>query len=143
MLQFALTAIQDEVRERRRKWTWEYFAERRDDRRKYVELFKKKQLNQLTSVGQNLVLFSFLIACSIRRNYQLSKRLRRSCPMRTLDFIVQLLVLSFERTLKPKGSSKKKGGRSRQRIGAVGPAGSGVLRPALSPRQKRMPSRAK
>lgn len=50
LLQFAGTAILEEVQERRRKWTWAYFAERRDDRKTYVELFKKKLQNPL--VGQ-------------------------------------------------------------------------------------------
>ncbi|KIP11945.1 hypothetical protein PHLGIDRAFT_21259 [Phlebiopsis gigantea 11061_1 CR5-6] len=44
---FALTAILDEVRQRRRQWTWDYFAERRDNRHRYVDLFKKKQLGPL------------------------------------------------------------------------------------------------
>ena len=48
LLQFATTAILDEVRERKRKWTWAYFAERRDDRQRYVDLFKKKQLGSLS-----------------------------------------------------------------------------------------------
>ena len=47
LLKFASTAILDEIRERRRQWTWAYFAERRDDRHRYVELFKKKQLGPL------------------------------------------------------------------------------------------------
>ncbi|KAJ3551176.1 hypothetical protein NM688_g4862 [Phlebia brevispora] len=47
LLKFATTAILDEVRERRRKWSWAYFAERRDDRHRYVELFKKKELGPL------------------------------------------------------------------------------------------------
>lgn len=47
LLQFAGKAILDEVHERNRKWTWGYFAERRDDRHRYVELFKKMQLNTL------------------------------------------------------------------------------------------------
>lgn len=41
---FAGDAILDSVRERRRRWTWAFFAERRDDRRRYVEIFKKKKL---------------------------------------------------------------------------------------------------
>ena len=41
-LRFACTAILESVRERRRRWTWAYFAERRDDRSRYVELFQKK-----------------------------------------------------------------------------------------------------
>ena len=48
LLQFATTAILDEVQERKRKWTWTYFAERRDDRLRYVDLFKKKQLGSLS-----------------------------------------------------------------------------------------------
>ncbi|KAF5370222.1 hypothetical protein D9615_010080 [Tricholomella constricta] len=44
---FAGNAILEGVRERNRKWTWAYFAERRDDRNKYVDLFQKKVLNLL------------------------------------------------------------------------------------------------
>ncbi|KAK7058962.1 Vacuolar protein sorting-associated protein 13 [Paramarasmius palmivorus] len=51
-LRFAATAILEGVRERHRRWTWEYFAERRDDRLRYVELFQKKTLATLT--GQDL-----------------------------------------------------------------------------------------
>ncbi|KAH7883589.1 vacuolar protein sorting-associated protein 13 [Phlebopus sp. FC_14] len=46
-LKFACAAILDGVRDRRRKWTWAYFAERRDDRNKYVELFERKVMNTL------------------------------------------------------------------------------------------------
>lgn len=35
------------MRDRRRKWTWAYFAERRDDRNNYVDLFQKKTLGTL------------------------------------------------------------------------------------------------
>ncbi|TBU65089.1 vacuolar protein sorting-associated protein 13 [Dichomitus squalens] len=58
LLNFATTAILDEVRERKRKWTWAYFAERRDDRLRYVDLFKKKQLGSLT--GTDVGLFDAL-----------------------------------------------------------------------------------
>ena len=44
-LRFAGRAILDSVHEKNRKWTWAYFAKRRDDRRKYVDLFKKRSLN--------------------------------------------------------------------------------------------------
>lgn len=44
---FAIQAILHEVRERRRKWTWAYFAERRDDRNEYVEFFKRKIMGTL------------------------------------------------------------------------------------------------
>ena len=49
LLTFAGNAILDSVRERKRRWTWDFFAERRDDRRRYVKLFKKKQLNTTTN----------------------------------------------------------------------------------------------
>ncbi|KZT02705.1 vacuolar protein sorting-associated protein 13 [Laetiporus sulphureus 93-53] len=48
LIRFAGRAILDEVHERRRRWAWAYFAERRDDRHRYLELFKKKQLNPLS-----------------------------------------------------------------------------------------------
>jgi vacuolar protein sorting-associated protein 13A/C len=38
-----------DIHDRNRRWTWEHFAERRDDRKAYVELFKKQMLNQLTA----------------------------------------------------------------------------------------------
>ncbi|KAG1757583.1 vacuolar protein sorting-associated protein 13 [Suillus lakei] len=47
LLRFAAQAILDGVHDRRRKWTWAYFAERRDDRNKYVEFFEKKMANSL------------------------------------------------------------------------------------------------
>ncbi|KAF7310912.1 hypothetical protein HMN09_00634500 [Mycena chlorophos] len=47
-LRYAGTAILEGVRERHRKWTWAYFAERRDDRNLYVALFQQKSLNTLT-----------------------------------------------------------------------------------------------
>ncbi|KAI0094888.1 vacuolar protein sorting-associated protein 13 [Irpex rosettiformis] len=55
---FARAAILEEVRDRHRRWTWSYFAERRDDRRHYVELFKSKQLGPLSP--QDLGLFDAL-----------------------------------------------------------------------------------
>jgi intermembrane lipid transfer protein VPS13 len=49
LLTFAGNAILDSVRDRKRRWTWAFFAERRDDRRRYVELFKKNQPKTLTN----------------------------------------------------------------------------------------------
>jgi hypothetical protein len=49
LLTFAGNAILDSVRERKRRWTWAFFAERRDDRRQYVKLFKAKQLSTSTN----------------------------------------------------------------------------------------------
>jgi vacuolar protein sorting-associated protein 13A/C len=59
-LRFAGAAILAGVRERNRKWTWEYFAERRDDRNKYVELFQKKILKTLSAPASPVSLVGFL-----------------------------------------------------------------------------------
>ncbi|KXN90021.1 Vacuolar protein sorting-associated protein 13 [Leucoagaricus sp. SymC.cos] len=47
-LHFAGNAILAEVKERNRKWTWGFFAERRADREQYISLFQKKLLTPLT-----------------------------------------------------------------------------------------------
>lgn len=39
---FAISAIRSEVHDKNRKWSWAFFAERRDDRKEYVRLFKAK-----------------------------------------------------------------------------------------------------
>lgn len=52
---FARAAILEEVRDRHRRWTWAYFAERRDDRKRYVELFMSKQLGPLSPQDQGLL----------------------------------------------------------------------------------------
>lgn len=41
-LKFAMKAISAEVHERHRRWTWEYLAERRDMRKKYVDIYVRK-----------------------------------------------------------------------------------------------------
>ncbi|KAG5731737.1 Vacuolar protein sorting-associated protein 13 [Termitomyces sp. T112] len=46
-LLFAATAVLEGIRERNHKWTWSYFAERRDNRNKYIDLFEKKTLSVL------------------------------------------------------------------------------------------------
>ncbi|KAH7345058.1 hypothetical protein B0J17DRAFT_763771 [Rhizoctonia solani] len=46
MLRFAGKMILQEVHEKHYKWTWEHFATRRDDRKAYVKLFKKKELDK-------------------------------------------------------------------------------------------------
>ncbi|CAG8475084.1 9038_t:CDS:10, partial [Acaulospora morrowiae] len=46
--QFAANCIISEIRERNRKLTWEYFAERRDDRKAYVKLYKEKLYDRMT-----------------------------------------------------------------------------------------------
>lgn len=47
-LVFAFNAIHNEVHERNHRWTWAYFAERRDDRKTYVDLFKKSSLQSIS-----------------------------------------------------------------------------------------------
>ena len=40
---FAGNAILTKIKDRNRRWTWDFFKERRDDRVRYIELFKKKK----------------------------------------------------------------------------------------------------
>lgn len=42
-LRFAGKAVLDKIHDRNRRWSWDYFKERRDDRIRYIELFKKKK----------------------------------------------------------------------------------------------------
>ena len=45
-LRFAGTAILNKIHDRNRAWSWEHFKERRDDRVRYIELFKMKKKEQ-------------------------------------------------------------------------------------------------
>ncbi|RMZ86779.1 hypothetical protein DV736_g5997, partial [Chaetothyriales sp. CBS 134916] len=45
-LKFAGHAVYNKIHERNRRWTWDYFKERRDMRLRYIELFKKKKTDQ-------------------------------------------------------------------------------------------------
>lgn len=50
-LKFAFGAVHARIKERNRKWTWPYFKERRDDRIRYIDLFKKKKKDEkLTAI---------------------------------------------------------------------------------------------
>ena len=51
-LRFAGTAILNKIHERNRRWTWEYFKERRDDRRRYINLFKKQKKDETISPSE-------------------------------------------------------------------------------------------
>jgi len=42
-LRFAFTAVHSRIQDRNRRWTWGYMKERRDDRIRYIELFKRKR----------------------------------------------------------------------------------------------------
>jgi vacuolar protein sorting-associated protein 13A/C len=48
-LRFAGQAVLDKIHERNRRWSWDYFRERRDDRIRYIELFKKKKREEQLS----------------------------------------------------------------------------------------------
>ncbi|ROW06980.1 hypothetical protein VMCG_04047 [Cytospora schulzeri] len=52
-LKFAGEAVLRKIHDRNRRWSWEYFKERRDDRLRYIELFRKKKQNQQLSQGEN------------------------------------------------------------------------------------------
>lgn len=51
-LQFAGQAVLTKIHERNRRWTWDYFKERRDDRVRYIELFKKKKKEQTLTAAE-------------------------------------------------------------------------------------------
>jgi vacuolar protein sorting-associated protein 13A/C len=42
-LKFAGQAVLEKIHDRNKRWSWAYFKERRDDRIRYIELFKKKK----------------------------------------------------------------------------------------------------
>ena len=42
-LKFAGDAVLSKIHDRNRRWSWDFFKERRDDRVRYIELFKKKK----------------------------------------------------------------------------------------------------
>ncbi|KAJ3494408.1 hypothetical protein NLG97_g4098 [Lecanicillium saksenae] len=50
---FAGNAVLGKIHERNRKWSWDYFKERRDDRTRYIELFKKKKQQQPLTPEEN------------------------------------------------------------------------------------------
>lgn len=50
---FAGDAVLGKIHERNRKWSWDYFRERRDDRNRYIELFKKKKQQQQLTTEEN------------------------------------------------------------------------------------------
>lgn len=50
---FAGNAVLSKIHERNRRWSWDYFRERRDNRKRYIELFKKKKQNQQLSPEEN------------------------------------------------------------------------------------------
>ena len=51
-LKFAGNAVLDKIHDRNRRWSWAYMKERRDDRKRYIELFKKKKREQALSPAE-------------------------------------------------------------------------------------------
>ncbi|KAK6083317.1 hypothetical protein SCUP515_02059 [Seiridium cupressi] len=51
-LKFAGNAVLSKIHDRNRRWSWDYFRERRDDRRRYIEIFKKRKANQNLSAKE-------------------------------------------------------------------------------------------
>lgn len=51
-LKFAFGAVRSKIRERNEKWTWTYIAKRRDDRNRYIELFKKKKKEEKLNAAE-------------------------------------------------------------------------------------------
>ena len=51
-LLFAGKAVLDRIHDRNKRWSWAYFAERRDDRKRYIELFKKKKKEEAMSADE-------------------------------------------------------------------------------------------
>lgn len=98
LLRFASRAILDGVHDRRRKWTWAYFAERRDDRNKYVELFEKKTMNSLRESVRFVLFHAMKRTITLFRTLRCSTHWNVSCHMRTSASTGRLLVPVYERT---------------------------------------------
>ena len=52
LFKFAIDAILTEVHERHHRWSWDYFRQRRDDRKEYVELYKLKEKKMASAKDQ-------------------------------------------------------------------------------------------
>ncbi|KAF2858296.1 hypothetical protein K470DRAFT_221567 [Piedraia hortae CBS 480.64] len=48
-LQFAAKVVLERIHDKNKRWTWAYFKERRDDRIRYISLFKQKKLDEKLS----------------------------------------------------------------------------------------------
>jgi vacuolar protein sorting-associated protein 13A/C len=51
-LRFAGEAVLRNIHEKNRRWTWDYMRERKEDRVKYIDLFKKKKTTQKLSADE-------------------------------------------------------------------------------------------
>ena len=44
-LKYAANVVLAEVKQKRREWTWDYILERREDKLRYIHLYKKKTIS--------------------------------------------------------------------------------------------------
>ncbi|KAH8145466.1 uncharacterized protein LAJ45_10436 [Morchella importuna] len=51
-LKFATDAVLAQIHEKNRQWSWDYFRERRDDRKRYIALFKKQKKEELLDLDE-------------------------------------------------------------------------------------------
>lgn len=98
LLRFAARAILDGVHDRRRKWTWAYFAERRDDRNKYVELFEKKVVNSLRESVRFVFFYAMRHTITLFRTLRCLMHWNVSCHTRTSVSTGRLHVPVYEKT---------------------------------------------
>lgn len=119
-LLFAATAVLEGIRERNRKWTWNYFAERRDDRNQYINLFEKKVLNILAKAVSSLLALQGPVLF-FGRNRMTSMPWKGSCRMKTSDSIGLSRVPVCARIMFYAPGSRAKGKlRLRSKAGLVG-----------------------
>ncbi|KAI9741223.1 MAG: hypothetical protein M1834_002939 [Cirrosporium novae-zelandiae] len=52
-LKFAGQAVLTQIHDRNRRWTWDYFRDRRDDRIRYIQLFKKRKQEQKLTTDES------------------------------------------------------------------------------------------
>lgn len=116
------------MREKKRKWTWDYFAERRDDRNKYVDLFQRKQLGALPLVvSMRHLSFHFeTLFISIYRTRKIWTVWKENFRMKTFDFIGLSLALDSAR-IQHCGKDWKRRKPSNSQRSRAGAVGCGVL----------------
>lgn len=125
LLRFAGTAIFSGIQERNRKWTWAYFAERRDDRKRYVELFKQKSLGPL--VGNDLKMFESLERKLSYEDIRFYRSIARSQLKK--DYVARKKI---EEERKQKQANQSRSSWSSWIWGSSGSDGSNAQEPSFS-----------
>ncbi|KAF9478514.1 vacuolar protein sorting-associated protein 13 [Pholiota conissans] len=100
-LVFAMTAIVEGVRAKNRKWTWAYFAQRRDDRNLYVTLFQKKLLAPI--MGTDLQRFEELERRLSYEDIRFYRSIARSRLKKDLDLRKKLEAEKNEQQSRKQG----------------------------------------